>query len=190
MDNAAQAEHMNMNEIEYRYREMSLRERVVAAKEREISIKDVELKRSRWFNPTVIGIFAAAAGLFGNVLVAAINNSNTQAIEHAHAQSNLIVEAIKTGSPETACKNLLFFVKLGLLVDSNTTIQKQCTTAPAQGPSLPISSPVPASTTESPVVASFARGQPSFANSIHLKGKVIDAMTNRGIPHGGPGLKS
>jgi hypothetical protein len=48
-----------------------------------------------------------------------------------------VLEAIKTGSSDAACKNLLFFVGLGLLDDANKTIRKQCSSAPSGPPSLP-----------------------------------------------------
>jgi hypothetical protein len=40
-------------------------ERETAAKEREVTAKEIDLNRSRWLNPTVIGLFAAALGLIG-----------------------------------------------------------------------------------------------------------------------------
>jgi hypothetical protein len=131
-----------------RKRELDIKEREVAAKEREVLAKEEELKRSRWLNPTVIGLFAAALGLIGSVVVARVNNSNTlrvatenniatQTVELHRAQSNLVLEAIKTGNADAACKNLLFFVGLGLLDDANQTIRKQCATAPMGAPSLP-----------------------------------------------------
>jgi hypothetical protein len=116
-----------------------------------VALKQEELKRSRWLNPTVIGLFAAALGLIGSVVVAGVNNSNSlrvttsnndasQRIEHSRAQSNLVLEAIKTGNPDTACQNLVVFVGLGLLDDPGNTIQHQCAAAPKGGPSLPSSS--------------------------------------------------
>ena len=85
----------------------------------------------------MIGLFAAALGLIGSVVVARVNNSNTQQVEHNRAQSTLVLEAIKTGSPDSACKNLSFFLGLGLLDDTNHTIAKRCGSAPTGAPSLP-----------------------------------------------------
>ena len=39
--------------------ELDLKEREVAAKEREVATREEDLRRSRWLNPTVIGLFAA-----------------------------------------------------------------------------------------------------------------------------------
>jgi hypothetical protein len=102
-----------------RKRELDIMEREVAAKEREVLAKEEDLKRSRWLNPTVIGLFAAALGLIGSVIVARVNDSNTlrvaienntatQTVESHRAQSNLVLEAIRTGNPDAACRNLTF----------------------------------------------------------------------------------
>ena len=59
-----------------RIRELDLREREVAAKESEADSKEKELERSRWLNPTVIGIFVAAIGLLSSVVVARLNKQH------------------------------------------------------------------------------------------------------------------
>ena len=81
-----------------RIRELDLREREVAAKESEADSKEKELERSRWLNPTVIGIFVAAIGLLSSVVVARLNNNATQALERQRAQSTIILEAIPDGN--------------------------------------------------------------------------------------------
>jgi hypothetical protein len=68
-------------------------------------------------NPTVIGLVAATLGLFGNLIVALISNMNSQRIEKFKAQSNLIVQAVGTGDQKSACRNLISFIRLGLLDD-------------------------------------------------------------------------
>jgi hypothetical protein len=95
-------------------RELDLREREVAVKEREVS--------SRWGNPIVLGLFATALGLAGNVWVAHSNNTNTLEVERQRSQSSLVLEAIRTGgNADATCKNLVFFVELGLVDDTNQT---------------------------------------------------------------------
>jgi hypothetical protein len=122
-----------------RKRELDIKEREVAAKEREVLAKEEELKRSRWLNPTVIGLFAATLGLMGNVIVARVNNENTQKVERVQNEANVTLEAIKTGTGNTdaACKNLLFFVSLGLISDPDGRIGFACAAAPKGPPSLP-----------------------------------------------------
>ena len=117
--------------------ELDLKEREVAAKEREVATREEDLRRSRWLNPTVIGLFAAAVGLIGSVVVARVNNQNSQQVERLRSQSNLILEAIKTGSPSAACTNLLLFVRMRLLADPDRAIQSECASAPKGAPSLP-----------------------------------------------------
>jgi hypothetical protein len=128
-----------LEESAARTRELDLKERDASAREREVTAKETELGRSRWLNPLVIGLFAAAVGLIGNVIVALVNDRNTQKIERIRAQSSLVLDAIRTGTGNTdaACKNLLALVGLGLLDDASHTIQQRCDTAPAGPPSLP-----------------------------------------------------
>jgi hypothetical protein len=130
-------------EMAFREREVAIKEREVAAKEREVLAKQEELKRSRWLNPTVIGIFAAALGLMGSVIVARVNNANTQEVERLQSEASITLEAIKTGTGNTdaACKNLVFFVSLGLVHDPEGKIADQCKNAPTGPPSLPANQP-------------------------------------------------
>jgi hypothetical protein len=147
-----------------RKRELDIKEREVAAHEREVAAKEADLKKSAWLSPTVIGLFVAALGLIGSIVVARVNNSNTQEVERLRSQSTLVLEAIKTGSPDSACKNLTFFVGLGLLDDSSQTIRKECASAPAGAPSLPSNRP------DTP------------ANGVIFTGKVYEEGTGAPIP--------
>jgi hypothetical protein len=154
-----------------RARELRLKAREITAKEREVAAKETELSRSRWLNPTVLALFAAALGLAGNVVVARVNNSNSQEVERLRGQSNLVLEAIKTGNTDSACKNLVFFVGLGLVDDTNQTIQKQCSKAPVGPPSLPLlSSNLLPITGLGPIP-----GQPT------IRGLVVDGVTSEPI---------
>ena len=119
----------------------SLEERQFLVRERELALKEKEFNSSRWASPIVLGIFAAALGLLGNIWVAHTNNINMQEVERVRGQSNLIVEAIKTnGDTDAACNNLRFFVKSGLVDDKKKTIGTACPTSEKVGydvPSLP-----------------------------------------------------
>ena len=86
-------------------RELDIYEREVAAREREVTAKEAETKKSRWSSPLVIALLAGAIGLIGNSIVTYLNNRNTQQVGRIRSQSNLILEAIRTGSPEKACTN-------------------------------------------------------------------------------------
>jgi hypothetical protein len=131
-------------ELALREREVVAREKEVVAQEKDVAAKEKEFLRSRWTNPLVLGLFAAAFGLvgniavtFGNILVTKENNDNTQRIEHQHAQSALIFEAIKTKEPKDACRNLTFFRKLGFLDDAANAIGQACPGDNSGVPTLP-----------------------------------------------------
>lgn len=108
-------------------------------RERDVVRREREATNSPWLNPLVIAVFVAALGLLGNSLVAFFNNLNSQKVERQRAQSNLVFEAIKTGSQDAACKNLVFFVDLGLLDDPNKAIREVCKAYSKGAPSLPAS---------------------------------------------------
>jgi hypothetical protein len=127
---------LSLEERKFR-EEVAGKRRELDLKEREVAVKEKELSRSQWFSPIVLGLFAAAVGLIGNIVVARVNNQNSQELERIRSQSNLVLEAIKTGDPNEACKNLIFFVGLGLLDDPNQTIRQACSSAPKGAPSLP-----------------------------------------------------
>jgi hypothetical protein len=102
----------------------------VRLKEQELRLKEAqirELEGSKWAKPLVIGLLGATLALFGNVAVTMINNANTQRLERSRNQATLILEAIKTnGDTNAACKNLVFFVSLGLIEDTNHAITGAC----------------------------------------------------------------
>jgi len=96
-----------------------------------------EIRKSPWLNPLVLGLFAATLGFMSNVWVTSSNNRNSQQIERMRSQSNLILESIKTGNTESNCKNLSFFVRLGLLDDPQNAIQNVCQPGSKEAPALP-----------------------------------------------------
>jgi hypothetical protein len=105
--------------------DQDLRTQEMSLKARELAIKENEAQRSRWLNPTVIGLIAAASGLFGNMFVALVSSINSQRIEKFKAQSNLIVQAVGTGDQKSACRNLISFIRLGLLEDPQGRLGKR-----------------------------------------------------------------
>ncbi len=115
-------EKLSLQELEVRLKEEELR-----LKKAEVRSKEREIAASKWLNPVFLGLLAAALALLGNIYVSRENNKNTQAVERLHAQSTLILEAIKTnGDADAACKNLLFFAGIGLIQDENQTIMESC----------------------------------------------------------------
>lgn len=79
-----------------RKRELDVKEREVAAHEREVAAKEADLKKSAWLRPTVIGLFVAALGLIGSVIVAQVNNSNTQEVARESSEANLQIERFRS----------------------------------------------------------------------------------------------
>jgi hypothetical protein len=130
----------------------------------EISLKRDEVNRSRWINPLVIAVFAAAAAALGNAGVTLISGyqqrtlEETQAadtrvlnlnqsiatlqLEQSKAESARILEVVKTSDPDKAAVNLKFLIDTGLIADQN--IRRQIESyldkrAPGKGFSLPSS---------------------------------------------------
>lgn len=98
-------------------------ERELALKEREAAIRETDSQRTRWLNPMVIGLLVAALGLFGNLVVAFVN-------DRASLRSSLIVEAMKAPDLQGECEKLVGFIHLGVLDDPHGRISR-CTVDPS-----------------------------------------------------------
>lgn len=92
------------------------------SRSRELDLK--ERKASR-VSPTLLGLLAATVGLLGNVVVAYYNNRASMDLERFKSQSSLVLEAIKTGDPDAACRNLEFLADLNR-IDNPGQIKEQC----------------------------------------------------------------
>jgi hypothetical protein len=99
----------------------------------ELELKREELNRSRWVNPLVIAIFAAAAAALGNAGVTLISSNQqsklereraaaTEALNSEQSRSTLkleqtkseaarILEVVKTNNPDKAAANLKFLIE-------------------------------------------------------------------------------
>jgi hypothetical protein len=82
-----------------------------------------------WRSSVFAGLIVAGIGLLGNVFATFQQTASAERVAHAKAQSDLILEAIRTGDPKKAATNLLFLARLGLLDD------------PENAPYLPIVGP-------------------------------------------------
>lgn len=96
--------------------------------EREFALKQADLHlRERqgglWHSPVFLGLIAAALALFGNMYATWSQSKSAAQQAHVKAQSDLVLEAIKTSDPKLAAKNLLFLVHLGLLDDPDGKMQ-------------------------------------------------------------------
>jgi hypothetical protein len=127
-------------ESEFRRREIDVKEREQALKEKDFEFQRAQAARTRWTNPLFIGLVAAAIAAFGNAVVAYLNAREGQVLEETRAESGRILEMIKTGNPDQAAENLRFLLDTGLVAtpkyvaDISTFLQKR---KPNQGPTLP-----------------------------------------------------
>jgi Carboxypeptidase regulatory-like domain len=179
-------------EIAARTRELDLREREVVAREREVTAKENELRKSAWSNPLFLGLIAALLALVGTLGGTLLNAWNARELEHQHLQSDLVLEAMRTGSPEKACTNLIAFINLQLLDDKNETIRKNCESSPATAPYLPasgISSNSLPGLTGGSLLTNPLPGLPAAINSFtnpnsefNFQGLVVEASTGAPIP--------
>lgn len=98
--------------------DISLRRLELNLKEKDFALQEVIRKRSLWNTPLILSIIVAIIGLGGNALVVGLNGSYQRDVAQAKNESNLILEAIKTGNTEQAALNLQFMLEAGLLEDT------------------------------------------------------------------------
>jgi len=95
-------------------------------RKREIDIKEREQSRSRWSNPVVLAVLAAALAGLGNAAATWLNGIEQRNLESARseqaklmeetkAEAARILEIIKTGDADKAAANLKFLVDTGLI---------------------------------------------------------------------------
>jgi hypothetical protein len=138
-------------EVDFRRRELELKERGQTNQDADIELKRKDQASSAWRNPLIVAIFAAAVAAAGNSIVTGINGNlqrdletkkydSELQLERSKSESNRILEMIKTGNTEIAAANLEFLLKSGLVTDS-TLISKLSEylqqRVPGSGPSLP-----------------------------------------------------
>jgi hypothetical protein len=71
----------------------------------------------KWSSPTVVAIFTAALGLFGNLIVTLINDASSRDLEERKFQKELILELTNMLNHQVACDHLSIFVSIGVLLD-------------------------------------------------------------------------
>jgi hypothetical protein len=127
--------------------ELRLKERKLSFREEELRFKQREQQQSKWSNPLVLAVLAAALAAAGNAAVAYINGGAQRALEEARgvgqenleekrAESARILEAMK-GDP---LKNLSLLAEVGLITNSarrDAIVEFVKKTSPSKGPSLP-----------------------------------------------------
>jgi hypothetical protein len=130
--------------------ELRLKERELSLQEEELRFKQREEQRSKWSNPLVLAVLAAALAAAGNAAVAYINGAAQRELEQARgegqktveetrAEAARILEVIKV-DPKLALRNLSFLTEVGLIQNSarrNAITEYVKKTSPSEGPSLP-----------------------------------------------------
>lgn len=91
-------------------------------RERELTFKEEEARRSRWWNPLAIAILTAAIAALGSAYVSWQNNKANLDLETFKAESARIFEIVKTGDPDKAAANLRFLLDTGLIQNSKTAM--------------------------------------------------------------------
>ena len=133
-----------LRDYRLRERETTLKEKIaaheMALKARELEAKLSDQKWSRWMNPLVLAIFAAALAASGNALLAYINGSAQKTLEETKAEASRILEVIKTADQDQAVTNLKFLLEAGLITDEARRRSLETFLAnrkPGEGPSIP-----------------------------------------------------
>src|SRR5262245_57327337 len=90
--------------------EMEFKKEELGLRKRELDAKDRDLKYSRWSSPLVLAISGATIAAVGNIAVTyhagtqqrstdELRHTATQRIEREKAESQLILEMIRTANP-------------------------------------------------------------------------------------------
>src|SRR5262245_18423989 len=121
--------------------EVRLRERELDIRDRQVQADIIERQRTRWTNPLVLAVLAAALAAGGNAAVALINGilqrsledsrstaqyklekekaDAQQALEESKAEAARILEVIKTNDPDKPAINLSFLLETGMIASEN-----------------------------------------------------------------------
>jgi hypothetical protein len=120
------------DELKLREREIAIKEREQLSKEEELRLTTNEQRRSRWTNPLVLAVFAAAVAAAGNAGVAWLTaheqraadidkGEQARALDESKSEADRILEVIKTNNdPDKAATNLKFLVDAGLIQSRKT----------------------------------------------------------------------
>jgi hypothetical protein len=123
--------------------ELRLKERKLSLREEELRFKQREQQQSKWSNPLVLAVLAAALAAAGNATVAYINGGAQRELEEARGKGQEIIEerrAVAEAMKGDPLKNLSLLVEVGLITNSarrDAIVEYVKKTSPSNGPSLP-----------------------------------------------------
>ena len=123
-----------------------------AFREREIGLKEREQTLTSWTNPLTVAVAVAAVAWVGNVIATSWSSRMQRVLEEekarqqlqlegSKAESERILEMIKTGDPDKAASNLEFLLDAGLIVSDDRVARLRDYLAkrrPGSGPALPV----------------------------------------------------
>jgi hypothetical protein len=138
-------------EVVAREREIAIKEREQQTREAELTLKRSEQARSQWTNPLTVAVVGAALIGLGNAIATWWNGRlqrvleaeraiQQQSIDERRAESERILQVIKTGDPDRSATNLLFLLESGLIYSNSIASRLRDYLAqrkPGSGPSLP-----------------------------------------------------
>ena len=96
--------------------------------------------KSSSLTPILIAIWTTAIAALGNGVVSWFNGRQMYALEQEKAQSAVILEVVKTNSPDKAAGNLAFLVEIGVISEEQAGERLKNylrTRVAGQGPSIP-----------------------------------------------------
>jgi hypothetical protein len=91
-------------------------------KNRELDLKEAELKKPFWRDPVFLGIIAAALSVLGSLLVTALSNHNAQELARQKTNADIVTELIRNVDAATAKRNLQVAISVGLVQDPESKI--------------------------------------------------------------------
>jgi hypothetical protein len=108
-----------LKECDFRERDIALRAREVSIKEDELEVRRREQKRGLITSPLTLALLAATTAALANVFVAFHNGDEQRTLEQSQAEHARIVSAI-AGDANTATAKLRFLLDTHLIADETT----------------------------------------------------------------------
>jgi GH24 family phage-related lysozyme (muramidase) len=175
-DSSSFEQEKSESERAFRERELRIKERAQENADTELQMKRTEQAASRWKNPLVVAILAAAIAGVGNAWVAYFNGTSQTALEKLKSEQARILEMIKTGNADKAAENLQFLLDAGLILDPAIGARLReflRTRQPGTGPALPSSLPL----------ANVSELLSKFEGTTLMPTKDFDGVTTIGSGH-------
>jgi hypothetical protein len=148
-----------------KYKDINLRERELALKEKEVEAKIKLDKQGLWFtSPLFIGVITAISGLIGTGIGAVLQGNATVNLERLKFEFTLIQKALEAPSQDEAGKRLMFLVNTGVI--KNLDAEKLRNIAEKNPSQLPVF--VPNTATSRDV---FFQGYKSQFGALSIEGK-------------------